>query len=149
MGFALKEEGGMQDTVTARYDELKDTVLKELRNKMAPELLGRIDQVIVYSPLQEKDLQQITDLQIQELQKRLQGKNINLEVSKGVRDEIAEKAFREGAGARPIRRIIQELLEDPIASSVVAEELSEGHLIQAKKTGGQIKVEPVDTVKKK
>lgn len=149
MGFALKEESGMKETVQSRYDELKDTVLKELRNKMAPELLGRIDQVIVYSPLQQKDLQAITDLQVQELQKRLQGKHITLEVSKGVRDEIAEKAFREGAGARPIRRIIQELLEDPIASSVVAEELSEGHSIQAKKTGGQIKVVPVDSIKKK
>ena len=149
MGFALKEESGMKETVQSRYDELKDTVLKELRNKMAPELLGRIDQVIVYSPLQQNDLQAITDLQVQELQKRLQGKQITLEVSKGVRDEIAEKAFREGAGARPIRRIIQELLEDPIASSVVAEELSEGHSVLAKKTGGQIKVVPIDSIKKK
>ena len=149
MGFALKEESGMKETVQSRYDELKDTVLKELRNKMAPELLGRIDQVIVYSPLQQNDLQAITDLQVQELQNRLQGKQITLEVSKGVRDEIAEKAFREGAGARPIRRIIQELLEDPIASSVVAEELSEGHSVLAKKTGGQIKVVPIDSIKKK
>ena len=151
MGFALPDESGMKDEVEARYDELKETVLKELKEKMAPELLGRIDQVVVYSPLQLKELRSITDIHVKELQTRLAGKNINLDVSKGVRDEIAEKAFTEDAGARPIRRIVQELLEDPIANSVVAEELSEGHIIQARKTGGQIKVVPkvIDPAKKK
>ena len=89
------------------------------------------------------DLQRITDLNVQDLQKRLSKKNITLDVSKGVRDDIAQKAFAEEAGARPIRRLVQELLEDPIAASVVTEELVEGHSVQARKTGGQIKVTPV------
>jgi len=148
MGFAMPEESGMQDAVEARYTELKDTVLKELKAQMAPELIGRIDQIIVYSPLQLKDLKSITDLHIDELSTRLKDKNINVDVSKGVRDEIAQKAFAEEAGARPIRRIVQELIEDPIANSVVADELTEGHVIQAKKTGGQIKVVPIDSAKK-
>ena len=148
MGFGVAQESGMHDAVEARYTELKDTVLRELREKMAPELIGRIDQVVVYSPLQLKDLRSITDLHVLELLTRLEGKSINLEVSKGVRDEIAQRAFKENAGARPIRRIIQELLEDPIANSVVADELTKGHRVQAKKTGGQIKVTPVDSVKK-
>jgi len=149
MGFALPEESGMQDEIEARYEELKDTVLKQLKEKMAPELLGRIDQVVVYSPLQLNELRAITDLHVSELQARLKAKNINLDVSKGVRDEIASKALAENAGARPIRRIVQELLEDPIASSVVAESLTEGHKVQAKKTGGQVKVVTVDSAKNK
>ncbi|MBI4021952.1 MAG: ATP-dependent Clp protease ATP-binding subunit [Candidatus Andersenbacteria bacterium] len=148
MGFGLPQATVAQDEAAQRYDELKETVLRELKNAMAPELLGRIDQIIVFSPLGLLELTRVTDLHIADLQQRLQQKNITLEVSKGVREEIAQRAFAESAGARPIRRIVQELLEDPIASSVVTEELSEGHSVQARKTGGRITVTPVVKVKK-
>jgi len=143
MGFSMSEERAARDVAEQRYKELKNTILKELKSAMAPELLGRIDQIIVFAPLSLADLQRITDLNVQDLQKRLSKKNITLDVSKGVRDDIAQKAFAEEAGARPIRRLVQELLEDPIAASVVTEELVEGHSVQARKTGGQIKVTPV------
>ena len=87
-------------------------------------------------------------MHVEELQARLEKKKITIDVSKGVRSEIARKAFEENAGARPIRRVVQELLEDPIAASVVTEELTEGYKIQAKKTGGQIKVTPVNKASK-
>jgi len=145
MGFALPEESEARDAAGERYEELKETVTRELKDHMAPELLGRIDQTIVYSPLALADMEKITDLQVAELAERLAKKNITLDASKGVRQEIAKRAADENAGARPIRRIVQELLEDPIASSVVTEELGEGHSVQAKKTGGQIKVVPVTT----
>jgi ATP-dependent Clp protease ATP-binding subunit ClpC len=148
MGFAVPEESVAGEAIRERYDELKATVIRELRNAMAPELLGRIDQTIVFSPLNQNDLLRITELHIAELGKRLKQKNITLEVSKGVLQEISERAFQEGAGARPIRRIVQELLEDPIASSVVTEELAEGHSIQARKTGGKVTVTPVAAAKK-
>lgn len=140
MGFGIAEESAAADTTKARYEELKATVLHELRDHMAPELLGRVDQIIVFSPLRLVDLEHITDLHIVDLQKRLQEKNISLEVSKGVRAEIAQRAFTEGKGARPIRRIVQELIEDPIAHSVITEEVVSGHVVQARKIGGKIKV---------
>jgi ATP-dependent Clp protease ATP-binding subunit ClpC len=140
MGFGMPEETSAHEVAAERYEELKATVLKELKNEMAPELLGRIDQTIVFSPLTEADLLKITDLHIEDLRARLAKKNITLDVSKGVREEIAGLAFKEAAGARPIRRIVQELLEDPIASSVVTEEITEGYDIQARKTGGQVKI---------
>jgi ATP-dependent Clp protease ATP-binding subunit ClpC len=142
MGFGLPEESLAHEAMASRYEELKQTVLHELKDRMAPELLGRIDQVVVFAPLGRAELEKITDLHIAELQKRLGEKNINLEVSKGVRAEIAQRALQENKGARPIRRIVQEILEDPIAHSVIAEELTPGHVIQARKTGGRIKVTP-------
>lgn len=143
MGFGMPEESAGQEAAEERYQELKARVLRDLKEAMAPELLGRIDQTIVFSPLKEADLRKITDLHITDLQRRLAKKHITLDVSKGVREEIAGQAFRKEAGARPIRRIVQELLEDPIASSVVTEEISEGFGIQARKTGGQVKITSV------
>ncbi|MDZ4225207.1 MAG: ATP-dependent Clp protease ATP-binding subunit, partial [Candidatus Andersenbacteria bacterium] len=140
MGFALPEESVAREAAEERYEEMKDMVLKELHDHMAPELIGRIDQVIVYSPLKLKDLLRITDLHIAELAARLAPKNITMDISKGVRQEIAEKAYAEGKGARPIRRIVQEILEDPIANSVISEEIGSGKTVLARKTGGRVEV---------
>ena len=140
MGFALAEESVAKEAADDRYEEMKDMVIRELRDQLAPELLGRIDKTIVFSPLGQAALLKITDLQIKDLAERLTGKKIKLDVSKGVREEIAQRAAAEGAGARPIRAIVQELLEDPIASSVISEEVSEGQSVIARKTGGKVTV---------
>ncbi|MBI3250559.1 MAG: ATP-dependent Clp protease ATP-binding subunit [Candidatus Andersenbacteria bacterium] len=142
MGFAMPEESDLRDEAEAKYQQLKATVLKELHSHMAPELLSRIDQTIVFSPLRLKDLEKIAAIHIQELKNLLVPKSVNLEVSKGVQQEIAKRAFAEDKGARPIRRFVQELLEDPIAHSLVGGELKKGQTIQAKKTGSKITVIP-------
>lgn len=143
MGFSMPEESELQDEAIEKYEELKDTVLKQLNEQMAPELLARIDQVIVYSPLKLEDLEKITALHILELKKLLEAKDLKLSVSKGVQQEIAKRAFEEEKGARPIRKFVQELLEDPIAHSLVSSELSAGQAIQARKAGNKITVTPV------
>lgn len=143
MGFELPEESAAAEMVDQRYEELKGTVMKELEANMAPELIGRIDQIIVYSPLRLPELEQIADLQIKDLQGRLEQKGITLEVSKGVMDDIAHLAAEKDKGARPIRGIVQELIEDPIANAIIEEKLSEGGKVQAKKAGGKVTVVPV------
>lgn len=140
MGFSLPEESVAREAAEARYEEMKDMVMRELKGRLAPELLGRIDKTVVYSPLTHSDLLKITDLHITELAERLKDKNITLDVSKGVREEIAQRALAESAGARPIRGVIQELLEDPIASSVISEEIGAGQTVVARKTGGKVDV---------
>lgn len=142
MGFAAPEESELRDQAEAKYEELKDTVLKELHDQMAPELLARIDQIIVYSPLTIESLEKITELHVQELQRILDKKDVKLNVSKSVQQEIAKRAFAEEKGARPIRRYVQELLEDPIANSLVSSELQAGQTVQAKKVGNKITVAP-------
>jgi ATP-dependent Clp protease ATP-binding subunit ClpC len=140
MGFSLPEASVAREAAEERYMEMKDTVIKELHDHMAPELIGRIDQIVVYSPLTKNELLKITDLHIQDLEKRLGGKNLKLSVSRGVREVIAERAAKEGKGARPIRRIVQEILEDPIANSVINDEIEEGQAVLARKTGGRVQV---------
>ena len=83
---------------------------------------------------------------MRELQNILIGKDITLEVSKGVISEIAQRAFTEGKGARPIRRIVQELLEDPIAHSIINKEFGKGHVLNARKAGSSIIVQQIEAV---
>ena len=146
MGFSLPKESVAREAAEERYEEMKDTVLRELKDYLAPELLGRIDKIVVFAPLRLNELLKITDLHIKDLQSRLNKKNITIDVSKGVREEIAEKAAAEEKGARPIRQLVQEILEDPIATSVISDELGEGQKVLARKTGGKVVVttEPAD-----
>lgn len=140
MGFTLPEEGVAREAAETRYDEMKDTVLRELKGHLSPELLGRIDQIVVFSPLDKKALMHIADIHIRELAKRLTGKNITLDVSKGVLEEIAQRAVTRDEGARAIRSVVQELVEDPIASSVINSDASGGRTFLARKTGGKVTV---------
>jgi len=140
MGFSLPEEGVAREAAETRYDEMKDLVLRELKSHLSPELLGRLDQVIVYAPLQKKDLVRIAELHIQELAKRLVGKKITIDVSKGVLEEIAQRSVSRDEGARAIRSVVQELLEDPIAVSVINEDASAGRSFVARKAGGKVTV---------
>lgn len=143
MGFAMPIESDEQDNAQHKYEQLKDSVLKELQNQMAPELLARIDQVIVFSPLSSTDMEKIVKNHVRNLQEILTTKDIELQVSKGVITEIAERAFKEGKGARPIRRIVQDLLEDPIAHSIINKEFSKGQVLNAKKSGNNVIIERV------
>ncbi len=140
MGFALPEESGMQEVAERRYEELKDTVLKELEQEMPPELLGRVDQVIVFAPLKMAEMEKISELQVEDLQKRLSKKQITLDASRGVIQEIARQAAELDKGARPIRGIVQQMIEDPIASAIIEQQLEAGGKVQARKTGGQVQV---------
>lgn len=143
MGFSMPEESEEKDVAQHKYEQLKDAVLKELQSQMAPELLARIDQVIVFSPLSELHMEKIAKNHVQALQEILLTKDIALTVSKGVVTEIAHRAFKDGKGARPIRRIVQELLEDPIAHSIINKEFSEGQTVNARKSGSEIVIEHV------
>ena len=149
MGFTSPDDSKKEkDTAERKYAELKNAVLKELKSHMAPELLSRIDQTIVYSPLSKKSLESIAALHMKELQKILKDKDVKLNVSKGVTAEVARRALDEDKGARPIRHIVQELLEDPIAHSLISKDLTEGQTVCARKVGKEIKVELEKKVEK-
>lgn len=140
MGFVLPETSGAAQVVEERYEQLKGTVLKELEHEMPPELLGRVDQVVVFAPLKLAELEKIAQLQVEDLHKRLQQKQISLDVSRGVVQEIAKQAATLDKGARPIRGIVQQLIEDQIASAIIEQTLEAGGKVQVRKTGGQVDV---------
>jgi ATP-dependent Clp protease ATP-binding subunit ClpC len=125
MGFDVADEQEKK-RAQERYEELKEHVLLNLREEMAPELLSRIDQTVVFKPLGLPELRRITAIQFEEFKERLQKQKISATIDAKVRDEIAQRAWDAGEGARPIRQFVQELIEDPIANGIIADDIQPG-----------------------
>ncbi len=105
-------------------EELRQGVMESLEGKFLPEFLNRIDEVIVFHPLKREQIRRIVDLQIQRLQAQLAQNDLQLEVSDTARNEIATRGYDPTYGARPLKRVIQQQLQNPLAS-----ELLRGHFL--------------------
>jgi len=112
------------------YDSIKQQVLKELEKIFKPEFLNRIDKTIVFKPLDFDSIKKIVELQINELKERIKEKGISLELSQSAIDELAKKGFAPEKGAREVRRVIQENIENPIAEKILTEDLPKGEAIK-------------------
>jgi ATP-dependent Clp protease ATP-binding subunit ClpC len=97
-----------------------------LKKTFAPEFLNRIDDVVIFNSLQKENIDKITKLEIEILFKRIQSKNYNLTYSDDVVDLISRVGFDETFGARPIKRAIQEKIEDFISEKILMDEIQEG-----------------------
>ena len=102
--------------------------MAELKKQFRPEFLNRIDEIIVFHKLNDEDVKKIIDIMINQLEKRLNAQNITLDVDNKVKDLIAKKGVDRNYGARPLKRAIQNMLEDKIA-----EEMLDGIVKQGKK----------------
>ena len=110
----------------------KEKVEDELKKIMRPELLNRIDKVIVFRALTKKDALQILDIQLEDLRSRLVKKGIGLSVSKDAKEYLLEKGYDAHNGARPMRRLLQETLEDSIAGGLLDESYQKGDVVSVK-----------------
>ena len=123
------------DNTAKNYDEMKNNVMGELKKTFRPEFLNRVDDIIVFHPLDEENIKSIVGIMLEVLVKRLQQNTIGLEVSDEVIAYLAKKGFDPVFGARPLRRSIQSMIEDKLAESML-----EGSV----KTGDTVRVELVD-----
>ncbi|HLD07484.1 MAG TPA: ATP-dependent Clp protease ATP-binding subunit [Candidatus Peribacterales bacterium] len=117
IGFKLSDDSAK--TEEAEYEEKRQEVLKELKEIMRPEFLNRLDHVIVFNPLHQDDIQKIVELHIGKLAERLKQQGYQLDVAKKVVSLIAKEGFDPEYGARPVRRKVQEKLEDGIAEHIL------------------------------
>ena len=104
-------------------------IQKALKKAFAPEFLNRIDDVIMFNPLTEKDINRIIDIELRGLYERVKNLNYELKISTAAKDFIAKKGFDPQYGARPLKRAIQKLLEDEMAEAILRTELKEGDVI--------------------
>jgi len=104
-------------------------IQKALKKAFAPEFLNRIDDVIMFNPLTEKDINKIIDIELRGLYERVKNLNYELKISTAAKDFIAKKGFDPQYGARPLKRAIQKLLEDEMAEAILRTELKEGDVI--------------------
>ena len=94
--------------------------MEELKRIMAPELINRIDDIVVFNPLKRDEISKILDIQIAELEERLSEKNIHLSIKSKARDYLLDHGYEPSMGARPMRRLIQNEIEDQLANLILA-----------------------------
>jgi ATP-dependent Clp protease ATP-binding subunit ClpB len=107
-------------------EEIRRRVLNVLRKEFLPEFLNRVDETIVFHPLEKKDIRQIVDLQLAKLAERVKDQDISLEVTEAAKNVIAEEGYDPVYGARPLKRVIQQRLQNELANRLLAGEFEEG-----------------------
>lgn len=136
LGFAVAA-----DEKARSYEEMKNNVMGELKKTFRPEFLNRIDDIIVFHPLDEDDLKQVVGLMVKELEKRLEQNNITIEVSNEARLFLAKKGYDQLFGARPLRRAVQSMVEDKIAENILEGKIKAGDRVKVDVKGEEIVVE--------
>jgi ATP-dependent Clp protease ATP-binding subunit ClpC len=101
------------------YQKIKDNVLNELRKTFNPEFLNRVDEIVVFHPLEKEHLISIIDLLLEELNKQLLDQELFIELDQSVKEWIINKHYQPAYGARPMRRAIQKVIEDPLAEDLL------------------------------
>ncbi|MEE8108098.1 MAG: ATP-dependent chaperone ClpB, partial [Gammaproteobacteria bacterium] len=114
----------------ANYAQMKAEVLEILGQHFRPEFINRVDDIVVFHPLSREDIRAIVDIQVAHLAKRLGERDINLQLSDAASDRIANAGFDPVYGARPLKRAIQQQLENPLAQRILAGDFGPGTTIK-------------------
>ncbi len=119
---ALEEKGEIGESV-------KEQVEQEMRNHFRPEFINRIDDTIIFSPLNEQEIKEIIRLSIEDIQRRIAHREMTITVTDSALHHIAESAYSSQYGARPVKRYLQKTVETVIAEKIIKGELNDGHAI--------------------
>ncbi|MBS3763522.1 MAG: ATP-dependent Clp protease ATP-binding subunit [Planctomycetes bacterium] len=122
LGFRKQDE-------EATYQKIKKQVMEEIENHFRPEFLNRLDDSIVFRTLTREDLQQIVQLELDKIMERLSSHKIELVVTQGALDVIIERGYNPDFGARPLRRALEYLLEDPLSEKILTGDLGTGKVV--------------------
>jgi len=112
------------------YQQMKERLLEEVKRTFKPEFLNRIDDVIVFRPLEKGDLYKIVEIEIGEVQGRLSEQHVTLALDQEAKDFLIEKGFDPVFGARPLKRTIQRYIEDPLAEEIIGGRIKEGSIVR-------------------
>jgi ATP-dependent Clp protease ATP-binding subunit ClpC len=124
LGFSTKTEESK--TSEQRYEKMKEKVLNELKNTFRPEFLNRVDSTVVFHALSREHLRDIVDLMLREVDLQLSLKGISLEVTDAAKEWLGDKGYDETFGARPLRRLIQNEVEDRLSESLLEGQFGAG-----------------------
>ena len=136
-GFSVNKGSELKE-LDDLHEANKDKVLEELRKMMRPELLNRIDKTIVFRALTKKDILKIVDLQIDDLRSRLNRKGIGVQLTTAAKNHLLEHGYDAKNGVRPLRRLIQDTIEDHAAMEVLQNNFSKGDILQVSARGGNL-----------
>jgi ATP-dependent Clp protease ATP-binding subunit ClpB len=128
------------------WPEVQDAVIELLHGHFKPEFLNRVDEIVVFKPLSREQLAAIVDIQLQRLEARLTERKISLQVTEAGRQLLAERGWDPVYGARPLKRTIQRLLQDPLAMRMLEGEFGPGDVIEVDAQDGNITFQRVGQV---
>ncbi len=123
IGFAVLDDPSKD------YNQVRSMVLNEVQKLFKPEFINRLDDLIVFHKLEPTEVRQIADLMLNNLTKRLKESNMTLEITNKVKDELAKEGFSEMYGARPLRRLIEDKIENAISMRIINGEFNHGDTI--------------------
>jgi ATP-dependent Clp protease ATP-binding subunit ClpC len=135
-GVGIGFTAARDDAVT--YEKMRETVQEELKRQFRPEFLNRIDEVIVFHKLTQDDVKLIVDLLMRRVEEQLKSKDIDIELTDAAKTLLAERGYDQALGARPLRRTIQRLVEDPLSEKLLHKEFRAGETVFVDRAGDEI-----------
>jgi ATP-dependent Clp protease ATP-binding subunit ClpC len=141
LGFSIGDDTGLS------YEDMKTKVMGELKKVFRPELLNRIDEIIVFHKLTKDEIKEVIDILMKRLREQMATHEVTIELTDEAKDLLVEKGYDPAMGARPLRRAIQRFIEDPLADFVLGRSLEPGSTILVGRKGQVAEGEPeVDLV---
>ena len=137
LGFS---NNGEKSNEQKDYETTKKEVMAELKREFRPEFLNRIDEIIVFHKLNDEEISKIIDIMLKEVKKRLSSQKYEIEFTPEVKNLISSKGIDKNFGARPLRRTIQNLIEDKIAEAILDGKVQKGEKVKVDVKDGEIKI---------
>ena len=139
LGFA--SEGNKKDETQKEYETIKKDVMGELKKQFRPEFINRIDEIIVFHKLNNEDIRKIMDIMLNQLKNRLTEQEIDIEIDESVKQLLIEKGTDINYGARPLKRTIQNVLEDKIAEAMLDGKIKPGKVAKVIAKDGEVQIQ--------
>jgi ATP-dependent Clp protease ATP-binding subunit ClpC len=130
--------GFAEETNTADYDRMKKLMLEESKRAFKPELLNRIEDIVVFHSMTRESVLNILDLEVAKVKNRLAAKSIDLHITESAREFLIAKGFDPMYGARPMRRAVERFLEDPLAEEILRGNIRKEESIEVTSDGDRL-----------
>ncbi|HID31882.1 MAG TPA: hypothetical protein EYP24_00705, partial [bacterium (Candidatus Stahlbacteria)] len=131
LGFQLED-------IQLNYERMREKLLEEVKKVFNPEFLNRVDEIIVFNALSKEDMEEIVDIQIRDIEERLKEKKLKIIIDQSGKELLVESGFDPEYGARPIKRAIRRLVEDPLSEEILKGRFKSGSLVKITRTGDKL-----------
>jgi ATP-dependent Clp protease ATP-binding subunit ClpC len=144
LGFAIHRDEAK--TAEEEYQKMKEKVLDQLKKTFRPEFLNRVDATVVFRALTKEEIKEIVELMLHQVQERLRHQEIKLEATEEAKELLAKEGYDPHFGARPLRRVIQQKVEDSLSEGVLAGEFQPGDTVIVDVVEEQIRLRALELV---
>ena len=141
LGFSGGEEKEQEQAEKKEYEDIKKEVIAEVKKTFRPEFINRVDEIIVFHKLNNEDIRKIMDIMLNQLKNRLTEQEIDIEIDESVKQLLIEKGTDINYGARPLKRTIQNVLEDKIAEAMLDGKIKPGKVAKVIAKDGEVQIQ--------